>query len=397
MLLTLAKRMLFETDRRLLWKFAWNFGVQSLRAHARFKRDLRRGRTYPAFLFISITNACNLRCQGCWVSVEAPQTFLAPETFERILHESRRRGNRFFGILGGEPLLHPDLWTVLKRFPDCYFQLFTNGTLITDETAETMRRLGNVTPLVSIEGLEEVSDERRGGKEVFRQTLEGLERCRRAGLVLGVATSICRSNIDDLVSERFVRQVVDHGAHYLWYYIYRPAGRDPRPELALSSEQVLRLRRFIVEMRGRAPLAIIDAYWDEAGRALCPAASGIACHINPWSDIEPCPPVQFAAESVHTNGDLYRTIGHSAFLDRFRRTVAETTPGCILLERPDVLRRLIVEEGARDSTGRGTGLAELEARACCASHHMPGHEIPEAHWFYRFAKRHWYFGFGGYA
>ena len=33
----------------------------------RFRRRLDRGEVFPAFLFLSVTSGCNLRCQGCWV------------------------------------------------------------------------------------------------------------------------------------------------------------------------------------------------------------------------------------------------------------------------------------------------------------------------------------------
>jgi hypothetical protein len=52
-------------------------------------------------------------------------------------------------------------------------------------------------------------------------------------------------------------------------------------------------------MRAKKPIIIIDAYYDGEGKALCPAATGISHHINPWGDIEPCPIVQFSAESIH--------------------------------------------------------------------------------------------------
>src|SRR5437762_10257100 len=112
----------------------------------------------------------------------------------------RRRGNSFFGILGGEPFMHPRLLDVFAAHPDCYFQVFTNGQLITDEIAGALARLGNVTPLISIEGSQVVSDERRGRLQVLDKTLQGLEACRRHGLLIGVATSVCQTNID-LVSE----------------------------------------------------------------------------------------------------------------------------------------------------------------------------------------------------
>jgi MoaA/NifB/PqqE/SkfB family radical SAM enzyme len=397
MLLALANRMAREADPRLLWKFLYHFAYKGACASRLFRRRLAAGQYGPAFLFVSLTTRCNLHCQGCWVSSNGRPADLDAAVLDRIIAQGKRRGNYFYGILGGEPLLYPPVWDVLARHGDCYFQVFTNGTLLTDDVARTMRRLGNVSPLVSIEGLEAASDERRGGHEVYHRTLEGLRACRRQRLLTGVATSLCRSNVQDLVSERFLRDLVARGVLYLWYYIYRPVGPDPRPDLALGREDILRVRRFIVEARRRVPLVIVDAYWDDRGRAVCPAATGISCHVNPWSDIEPCPPIQFAAESVSPSGDLYHAIRDSAFLREFRRFASETTPGCVLLERPDLLARFLAEHGARDTTGRGTGFEELGRMDPRPSHHVPGAEVPETHWFYRFAKRHWYFGFGAYA
>jgi hypothetical protein len=40
--------------------------------------------------------------------------------------------------------------------------------------------------------------------------------------------------------------------------------------------------------------------------------------------------------------------------------------------------------------------AELELMEPCPSHHLAGREVPERSWAYRFAKKHWFFGFGAY-
>ena len=34
--------------------------------------------------------------------------------------------------------------------------------------------------------------------------------------------------------------------------------------------------------------------------------------------------------------------------------------------------------------------------SCGQSQHQPGQEIPEKHWMYRLAKKHYFFGFGAY-
>jgi hypothetical protein len=66
------------------------------------------------------------------------------------------------------------------------------------------------------------------------------------------------------------------------------------------------------------------------------------------------------------------------------------------LERPDLVRELVARHGARDTTQRGTALVEVEAMQPRHSQHQPGREVPEDHWAYRFAKKHWFFGFGAY-
>ncbi len=396
MFLGLAKRMVVETDPRLLAKFVYNFSWKGMRAVQRFERRLKRGEFFPAVTFISVTNRCNLRCQGCWVNVDGPAVDMPSETVDNIITACKEHGSYFFGILGGEPLLYSELFHVIERHPDCYFQVLTNGTCLNDVVAGEMRRLGNVTPLISIEGMGSVSDERRGGDGVYDAALAALDCCQRARLITGVATSVCRSNIDDLVSDRFVSELIARKVHYLWYYIYRPVGANPTPELALNEEQILRLRSFIVETRCHAPIMLLDAYWDHQGRALCPAAVGISHHINPSGGIEPCPPIQFACDSVGDGTQFAAAVSGSEFLAHFRRDIAAKTRGCVLLEDPQALQDLLQREGARDCTGRGTGFEELAAMRCCPGHHLPGKEIPEKHWLYRFSKKHWFFGFGAY-
>jgi len=367
-----------------------------MRAVQRFEQRRRKGVYFPAFLFLSLTDRCNLRCQGCWVTPSNPAREMDPATLDNIISASKEYGGYFFGLLGGEPLLYRGLFDVMARHPECYFLLFTNGTLITDESARRMRALGNVSPLVSVEGLEQVGDVRRGGSQVFERTMTGLDHCRANRLVTGVATSVCRSNFEELVSESFLDAMVGRRVQYLWYYIYRPVGPMPCPELALSSGQVTELRKFIVEMRCRKPIVLVDAYWDHEGRALCPAATGIGHHISPDGCVEPCPPLQVAADRVGDGTGLGPLVEQSVFLKEFRTMAAGTTRGCILMERPDLLAPLAGRTKAADSSGRGTVFRELGAITPCPSHHQEGAAIPEKSLAYRLAKKYWFFGFGAY-
>src|SRR5438034_1598493 len=142
-------------------------------------------------------------------------------------------------------------------------------------------------------------------------------------------------------------------------------GPDANPQLSLTPQQQLEARRFVVEMRAKKPIDIIDAYYDGEGQALCPAATGISHHINPWGDIEPCPIVQFTKESIHSSDadprPLREKFLQSAFLHDFRQLAQSTTRGCIVLERPDLLKQQVEKHAARDATVRGSVLAGLDA------------------------------------
>src|SRR6478735_1037614 len=314
----LAVRIIRTTDPRLLWKFLWNFGVKGMFSMERFKRRITKGEYFPPFLYLSILNSCNLRCQGCWVDVEAEREAIDLETLNRTIDDAKAHGNSFFGILGGEPFMHPELLDLLAAHPDCYFQVFTNGQFITDKIAKRLRQIGNATPLISIEGREIVSYERRGKKEVFTRTLRGLDNCLKARLLTGVATSVCQTNIDDLCTESWLQELIDRGVHYAWFHTYRPVGAKMNDQLALRPDQLTRVRRFVVEMRAKMPIAIIDAYYGHDGQALCPMSTGISHHISPYGDIEPCPIIQFAKEDVRDERGIFETMSSSEFLRDFR-------------------------------------------------------------------------------
>ena len=174
MYLRFAKRLLLETDKRLVWKLAWNMGVRGLRSVQAHKKRLRNGQFFPPYLYISIINSCNLRCQGCWVDVAAKQQKIDVDAMNRMINQAKKMGNSFFGLLGGEPFMHKELFEILEAHPDAYFQVFSNGHFITDEVAKRLRKCGNVTVLVSVEGSEIISDQRRGKANVYSDTMRGL-------------------------------------------------------------------------------------------------------------------------------------------------------------------------------------------------------------------------------
>lgn len=395
MLIRSAFRFAHGVNNRVLWAFLRRFAWQGYLRQRQYNHDKSKGIYRPPVLFLSVTNRCNYRCQGCWVSQHGGATDMPPGLFHSIIRQARHWGNSFFGILGGEPLLYNGLWDILAEHPDCYFQVFTNGSLLTAEHAHRMKTLGNVTPLISIEGLEESSNIRRGAEMVYTSSLQALEMCRSEGLITGVATSVCKSNVDDLVSESFVKDIAARGAKYLWYYIYRPVGPTPCPELAMDIDHIIHLRKFLVEYRAHAPLLLIDSYWDAEGKAFCPAAEGMSVHINPEGYIEPCPPLQFACDRIGLDTSVTSILDDSSFLRDFCKFSLSHGRGCILMNAPEALQQFVKDYAANDTTGRD-GFGELKSMRSCPCHDIPEAEYPETTWAWRMAKRNAFFGLGAY-
>lgn len=383
-----------RTDRKCLRKFLFNFGWKGLMGFRKFQKRKKKGEIFPAFQFISVTNDCNLNCQGCWVSRGEKSESLDIAKIHKIINDSKKYGSYFFGILGGEPLMYKSLLDIFRAHPDCYFQLFTNGTLLNNKIANDLRRCANVTPLISFEGNEQIADIRRGSNRVYRRTIDAIDTATRHRLVTGVAISVCKSNIDMALSDEFVTMLHNKGVIYVWYYIYRPSGENPTYELALSAEDIERLRNFLVEGRTKYPIILIDSYWGADGEPFCPAAEGLSHHINPYGHIEPCPVVQFSRDQV--NGKTLKEVyENSSFLKDFKVQVSGKTSGCILMEDPVWLSNYALGQNATNTSNRPDLLEKLAKSPMIVSHGSCP-RIPEKHWMYRIAKKRAFFGLGAY-
>ncbi len=112
----------------------------------------RHGVYPPTSLVIAPTKFCNLQCSGCYAnSHAATRETLDWEILDRIVTEAKKIwGIRFFTITGGEPLLYRsqghDIIHLVTKHDECFFMMYTNGTMIDDKmangNANTLHRTG---------------------------------------------------------------------------------------------------------------------------------------------------------------------------------------------------------------------------------------------------------------
>ena len=89
MIIALANRLRRETEPRILAKFLYTFAWKGAWSVVRFRRRRRRAEFFPAFLALSVTNSCNLKCQGCWVTPSQPPRQLTLAELDAIVATAR--------------------------------------------------------------------------------------------------------------------------------------------------------------------------------------------------------------------------------------------------------------------------------------------------------------------
>ena len=213
-------------------------------------------------------------------------------------------GTRVFVISGGEPLAWRDggrsVLDLAERFPDCFFVMYTNGTLIDDAVAKRLGRLGNVSPALSIEGMRERTDARRG-EGVFDKVLAAMERLRREGVIIGVSLTATRENADEILSDEVVETFFEGiGASYAFVFHYMPIGRSFTLELMMTPEQRLRLFERVWWLVRNRHVFIAD-FWNSAtatNGCLAAGRAGGYFHVNWNGDVSPCVFVPYSPVNV---------------------------------------------------------------------------------------------------
>jgi MoaA/NifB/PqqE/SkfB family radical SAM enzyme len=247
------------------------------RAKRRFRQA--HGQSPPNFLTISPSRACNLRCPGCYAASGASPEKLEWAVLDRIVADAKRDwGSRMFVLSGGEPLAYRDggrgVLDLAEEHGDCFFLMYTNGTLIDETVARRLGRLGNLSPALSAEGLRERTDARRG-PGVFDRLVEAIERLRAQGVMFGLSLTATRENANEILSD----EVIDFffgrmAAFYGWIFQYMPIGRSFTLALMPTPEQRVRLWQRTWELVRERRLFLVD-FWNSG--AVQARHGGVRC------------------------------------------------------------------------------------------------------------------------
>ncbi len=197
------------------------------------KYGLRKPQVFTAPLLVvwNLTNACNLKCKHCYQRADHP---LADElTIEQKMQAIDKlwdAGTSLIAFSGGEPLMAPEVFKILKYAHDKGFHvsLATNGTLLTPKNVEKLIESGVNYIEVSLDSIHsDVHDMFRGVKGAWKKTTEGIRNAVKMGrgnFTVGVATTVTHFNFPEF--EDTIKFAFEElGADKFYAFNFIPVGR----------------------------------------------------------------------------------------------------------------------------------------------------------------------------
>jgi MoaA/NifB/PqqE/SkfB family radical SAM enzyme len=139
---------------------------------------------FPQSISLTITNACNLRCQMCgqWSQEgymhdrkDGLKQELTLADWKRLIDEIAAHGVHSVLLRGGEVSLFPDIIELLDYINarGIFISIDTNGTMLKNHAADLVR-IGKIHLSISVDGPEEIHDRVRGVAGCFSRIRENV-------------------------------------------------------------------------------------------------------------------------------------------------------------------------------------------------------------------------------
>lgn len=186
-----------------------------------------------------ITDDCDQRCKHCYIFSEdntKPLITMPYKDIEHIFNNCIRmckKVNRtpYFTITGGDPILHPDFWKILKLFKDksVRFGILGNPFHLNNEICKKLHDYGCEFYQLSIDGLKDTHDYfRKEGS--FDITLDKIACLKNANIHANIMTTVSKTNIDEI--PEIIDKIVEYEADLFSFARYCPTSLEKSVQMS---------------------------------------------------------------------------------------------------------------------------------------------------------------------
>ena len=291
---------------------------------------------------VEVTKKCNAACDQCGSRCDInSEELMSKKQILTAFEDIREHIGTYtmLNITGGEPLLRKDLFEIMSRASEMGFDwgMVTNGSLITDETVEKMKRSGMKTITVSVDGLRETHDSLRHLPGCFDRIMTAFKKLKQAAFLDHMQATFTANRRNVYEFEALVDVLEPLGLDSIRVSFMDPIGRAlENKELLLTREEILyftglvnRLnrRKYGVKIVWGCPHYLGDLL---DGRRFSCFAGIYTASILANGDIFVCPNVERRPEYVQ--GNILRDSFSDVWKNRFglfrERKTPEKCVGC---------------------------------------------------------------------
>lgn len=158
-----------------------------------------------------ITEDCDQRCRHCYIYAlgsHAKFQEMALEDMVTVLENCKtfcQKAGRlpYFYITGGDPILHPQFWALMKllKLSNIPFALMGNPFHLTADVCHRLKDYGCRKYQLSLDGLRETHDGIRQQPGSYDATMAAIPLLRDAGIDVAIMTTVSRWNYRDMMEQ----------------------------------------------------------------------------------------------------------------------------------------------------------------------------------------------------
>ncbi|MCX5694920.1 MAG: radical SAM protein [Candidatus Omnitrophica bacterium] len=213
-------------------------------------------------VIMEITKRCNQQCRHCYSRSQRNKSMKAG-AIKQIIKLVRDHYKHIF-ITGGEPTLDKRVLSIARANPDIMFFMFTNGGPIDQAYARKLSAIGNLIPILSIDGNSQRRHDYFKGKGSWKNVMRAIQVLNAARMPWGYLSMVTNLNAREVLSKKFVKRMRQRGAILARYLEYIPVGMQAKPTLVPSAETY-----YLMEKRKQEIIENYEIYMQETAQKKC--------------------------------------------------------------------------------------------------------------------------------
>ncbi|MCP4912746.1 MAG: radical SAM protein [Oligoflexia bacterium] len=178
---------------------------------------------------LCLTYNCNLHCEMCDLplrhkNLEAKNESFNLDQYYKIIDDFAAIGTSGMAISGGEPMLHKDLYQIIKyiRKNEMMVQMTTNGWFITPDTAQELYQSGINVISISLDGATaQTHNKIRKNEQSFQKAIEAIKILNQvrtknnASFKINISSTLGKNNYSEAIE--LVQLAKSLGADYIGF------------------------------------------------------------------------------------------------------------------------------------------------------------------------------------